>query len=118
MTSQEFFSRLGRLGTVPDLAGVRATYRYEIYGAGVWRVIVQGGRIEVAQGRGRADGTLFADASDFSEIVSGRRNLVTALMQARVSFEGSVEHLVKQPVLLGLKDALEKLGGEPRTVQP
>lgn len=109
MTVHDVFSRLAAARFLPDLRGVNATYCYDIKGAGKWRAIVRDGTVEVEEGVGGVDCdvdcTLICDAPDFVDIVAGRRKTITALMQGRLTYRGSIEHLLHQVTILGLDQA-------------
>jgi putative sterol carrier protein len=99
MTVDQFFARLAEIRVVPELRGVKATYSYYIAGAGEWRVTVDRGSVEVQAGTGASDCTVAADATDFLEIILGRRNTTTALMQGCLRFRGPIVHLLHQAAL-------------------
>ncbi len=110
MTPQEFFTRLAAAGFLTELRGVNATYRYDVEGAGRWRVIVSDGKVEVRSGSGAADCVVSCEAPVFVDIVVGKRNVVTALMQGRLTFDGPIEHLIVQTNLMRL-EGIAEVGG-------
>jgi putative sterol carrier protein len=99
MTIEQFFARLAQARVVPELRSVTASYLYDIEGTGQWRVAVNRGAVEVDAGGGAADCTISAEADDFLDVVLGRRNPTTALMQGRVRFRGPIALLLNQPPL-------------------
>jgi hypothetical protein len=100
MEVRDFFARIARRAHLSELEHLRATYRYEIRGAGTWRVIVRDGDVSVEEGDGPCDCTLAADEVDFIDVVSGLRNAITCLMQGRLTFRGSRELLIGHRHLL------------------
>src|SRR5262245_23096336 len=96
MTIHEFFSRLRSLRFPPELRDVTATYRYDVEGAGQWRVLVKGGALEVLEGPGEADCIVSCTAQDFIDLLLGRWKPIIALMQGRVAFQGPIHHLINQ----------------------
>ena len=115
MTVEEFFENLVALGFLPDLRDTRGTYRYDIVGAGRWLVIVCDGVVQIEkESEGAAtevDCTLIFDAPDFIDVALARRNAVTALMQGRIVFRGSIHHLPNQLPIL--ESMLPQLGESP-----
>ena len=81
---------LATRGLDPRLERFSGTYRFDVEGAGTWRVAVDHGAMTVTEGEGAADCTIRCDEGDFVRIASGRQNLVTAFMQGRVQIEGSM----------------------------
>jgi putative sterol carrier protein len=95
MTAQDVFARLAANRTVPSLLGAHGSCRFEIEGAGVWRIDIRDGEVTVRRaGKQVADCSIACSESDFTEIAGGRRNAVTAIMQGRVVFKGDVQQLV------------------------
>jgi putative sterol carrier protein len=102
MTVQDVFARIAAVGRVPTLSGVTASCRFDIAGAGSWLLTVRDGTVDARRGaQAKAECTIAVDEADFLEIIAGRRNTTTAIMQGRVVFRGDVQNLpVLQQVFL------------------
>jgi putative sterol carrier protein len=74
----------------PLLRSVTGSYSFEIEGVGYWFLSVHEGAITIEEVRRPADCMIQCDESDFIDIIEGRRNLITALMQGRVKVEGDI----------------------------
>jgi putative sterol carrier protein len=83
-------ARAAARGFDERLADVEGSYRFDVDGAGSFRVEVDHGKITVREDRGRsaADCVVACSEQDFLEIAGGERDLLTAFMQARVRIEG------------------------------
>jgi putative sterol carrier protein len=87
---REFFESLpGRLD--PEATrGQRATYRFEVDGAGNWIVAVDDGSVDVREGDGEADVTIAASEKTFLGLVRGEQSPVTAFMTGKVKVSGDM----------------------------
>jgi ubiquinone biosynthesis protein UbiJ len=74
----------------PLLRGVTGTYLFEIEHVGFWFLSVWDGAIKIEEVQHDADCTIRCDEPDFIDIIEGRRNLLTALMQGRVKIHGDI----------------------------
>ena len=74
----------------PFLRGVRGSYLFEIEQVGTWWLSVDDGSIAFDEQRRDADCVIHCSEADFIDIVEGRRNLVTAVLQGRVKVRGDV----------------------------
>jgi putative sterol carrier protein len=74
----------------PLLRRVNGTYLFEIKDVGHWFISVRDGAISIEETRHDADCTIGCDESDFIDIIEGRRNLLTAAMQGRITIRGNV----------------------------
>jgi putative sterol carrier protein len=70
--------------------GTRASYRFDVAGAGSWRVDVNDGEVEVRESDAPADCVIRASENDLLRIVRGELNPVTAYMTGRVKVQGDV----------------------------
>jgi putative sterol carrier protein len=73
----------------PKLRGLEGTYRFDIGGRHIY-VSVQNGAAKVRESRANADFEMQASEEDFSDIMIGRRNFLTAIMQGRVRIKGDL----------------------------
>ena len=83
------------------LRGVHGTYLFDIDKVGCWFVAVDDGAIHVEETKRDADCTISCDEADFVDIVEGRRNLLTSVMQGRVQVQGDLALAQKFHRLVG-----------------
>ena len=100
-SARELFEELpGRIDPART-RGVRASYRFDVAGAGSWRVDVNDGEVDVAESGEPADCVIHASEDDFLRVVRGDLNAVTAYMTGRVKVEGDVALATRLRELLG-----------------
>ncbi|MGZ3697249.1 MAG: SCP2 sterol-binding domain-containing protein [Bdellovibrionota bacterium] len=85
---REFFTeRLGR-SSDPRFASLKGTFRFDVQGAGSWRLSVDHGELDLQESNEPADCLLQWSDKDLADILSGRRNFLTAFLQGRVRVQG------------------------------
>ena len=89
-SARELFEELPGRVDPARTRGVRASYRFDVAGAGSWRVDVNGGEVDVAESDGPADCVIRASEEDFLRVVRGDLNAVTVYMTGRVKVEGDI----------------------------
>ena len=95
-SAREFFESLeSRAGGSPQVAGLTATYLFEIDGAGTWTVAVDQGAVSVREGQGDADTTISASEDTFVQIVRGEQNPTTAFMMGKLKVKGDLGQAMK-----------------------
>jgi len=72
----------------PRLQGINGSYRFDIEGAGSWRMEVSDGTVAITEGTAPADCVIRCEEADFVRIARGEQNLLTAALQGRVQVEG------------------------------
>jgi putative sterol carrier protein len=72
----------------PRLQGINGSYRFDIEGAGSWRMEVRDGTVAITEGTAPADCVIRCEEADFVRIARGEQNLLTAALQGRVQVEG------------------------------
>jgi putative sterol carrier protein len=90
MTAHEVFQQHEFQKYEPLLRGVTGSYLFEIEHAGYWFISVSHGAIRLEEARHDADCTICCDEPDFIDIIEGRRSLITAAMQGRVTVRGDI----------------------------
>jgi putative sterol carrier protein len=70
--------------------GTTASYRFDVQGAGSWRVEVDDGAVAVTESDEPADCVIRASEENLLRIVRGELNPVTAYMTGRVRVEGDI----------------------------
>jgi putative sterol carrier protein len=89
--ARQFFESLeARAGGSSKAAGLTATYRFDIAGAGTWTVRVDSGRVSVQDGGEAADTTIEASEDTFMEIVRGEQNPTSAFMMGKLKVRGDM----------------------------
>src|SRR5436190_16937006 len=74
----------------PELERVVGSYRWDVADVGSWYVGVDHGAVTIREGRLDADCVIGSDAPDFWAIIEGHQNLLTAMMQGRVTIQGDL----------------------------
>jgi len=95
MDAREFFETLSTRVDPSKTAGVNKSYIFDIEGAGVWKVDVTDGGIEVTEGGGDADVTIRASEETFNAIAEGQQNPTTAYMTGKLKIEGDMSAAMK-----------------------
>jgi hypothetical protein len=93
--ASDVFARLGSGGRDPRLAGTRGTVRFDVRGAGSWRIHLDDGRYSVERGGGASDLSIGCDEADFVNVMLGVQNFVTALLQNRFEASGDTALLLR-----------------------
>lgn len=93
----EFFAELGRRGHEPLLEKAKGSARFDIaYGRRTerWLVIIDKGNLRVSRRNAAADCIVRADRSSFERAVSGKQNLMAAVLRGEVAIGGDPRLLV------------------------
>ena len=87
---REFFESIeGRLDP-SKTAGVTASYRFDIAGAGRWYIDVDEGKMTVTESEADADCVIQASEEHFAKIIRGEANPMTAYMTGKLKVKGDV----------------------------
>jgi putative sterol carrier protein len=100
-SAQEVFQIYSNHKDEPILRGVRGSYLFDIEQVGTWFVSVDDGALTFDEKPHEADCVIGCSEQDFVDIVEGRRNLITAVLQGRVQVRGDVALAQKFHGLLG-----------------
>ena len=89
-TAREFFEQLAArtAGGSDRTRGLTATYRFDVEGAGSWRVEVDDGAVSVSESDADADCVIAVSEDTLLGIVSGRQSPTGALLMGRIRLEG------------------------------
>jgi|RhiMethySRZTD1v2_1073278.scaffolds.fasta_scaffold02787_14 putative sterol carrier protein len=98
--ASDLFARIGAEGRDTRLVGTRGTVKFDIRGAGIWRVHFDNGRYLVEASDGPADLVVACDEADFVRVTEGKQNFVTAVLQNRFEASGNVALLLKLNTVL------------------
>ena len=89
-TAREFFHELQAktAGGSERTRGLTASYRFDIDGAGTWRVDVDDGTVTVAESDGAADCVIKVPEELFLRIVRGEQSPMGAYFMGKIRVEG------------------------------
>ena len=100
-TAREFFesleSRLNASGS-GDFTGV---YRFDISGAGSWRVDLANGKAEVTESNEGGDCVVSMNENVFLRVLSGDQNPMTAFLMGKIRVDGDMGMVMRLKDLLG-----------------
>jgi putative sterol carrier protein len=100
-SAREFFEGLPARIDPERARALDAAYRFDIDGAGSWRVESEGDRLVVGESDAPADCVIRADERTFLRIVRGEQSPMGAYMTGKVRVEGDVGLALKLRELLG-----------------
>jgi putative sterol carrier protein len=92
---KEFFETLETRVDSAKAAGLNASYRFEIDGAGTWLVEVDDGRVSVSENEGEADTTISTSTETFMKIANGEQNPTSAYMSGKLKVKGDMGQAMK-----------------------
>ena len=89
-TAAEFFDDLRANADASRAASLNASYRFDIAGAGSWRVEARDGAIAVEQSREPADCVIATDEETFLGVVKNEQSPIGAFMTGKIRVEGDM----------------------------
>ena len=92
---REFFETLESRVDPAKAAGMNASYRFEIDGAGTWIVNVDDGKVSVSENGADADCTISASSETFMKIANGEQNPTAAYMSGKLKVRGDMGQAMK-----------------------
>jgi hypothetical protein len=99
-SARELFAGVQPEGHEPRFAGTHATVRFDVRGAGSWLLRIDDGNYSIQEGSGNADLVVVSDEEDFTNVMEGRHNFITAALQNRLEASGDLGLLVKFQAVL------------------
>jgi len=87
-TAREFFEELPQKIDREATRGTHASYRFDVDGAGTWRVEIDDGTARVSESSDDADCVIAMSEKTFLKIVRGEQNPATAYMLGTVKAKG------------------------------
>jgi putative sterol carrier protein len=102
-SAREFFEDLTArtAGGSERTRGLRATYRFDVDGAGSWLVAVDDGTVAVSESDADADCVIAVSEDTLLGIVRGEQNAMGAFLMGRISVEGDAGLAMRLRDLLG-----------------
>ena len=92
---KEFFETLETRVDPAKAAGLNASYRFDIDGAGSWLVEVDDGKVSVSENGGDADTIISTSAETFMKIAGGEQNPTSAYMSGKLKVKGDIGQAMK-----------------------
>ena len=95
METREFFETLESRVDASKTAGMNNSYVFDIEDAGIWKVDVVDGRIDVTEGGTDGDVTIRASEETFRAVANGEQNPTTAYMTGKLKIDGDMGAAMK-----------------------
>ena len=92
---REFFETLESRVDTAKAAGMSASYKFDIDGAGSWHVDVDDGKVSVTENGDDADCTIATSAETFMKIAKGEQNPTAAYMSGKLKVKGDMGAAMK-----------------------
>ena len=92
---REFFETLESRVDPVKAAGLTATFRFDIDGAGNWTVDVDDGKVSVTENGGEGDTTITTSSETFLKIANGEQNPTAAYMSGKLKVKGDMGQAMK-----------------------
>jgi putative sterol carrier protein len=100
-SAREFFEGLSERIDPERAQGLDASYRFDVEGAGTWRLEADGDRVVVSESDAPADCVIRTDERTFLRIVGGEQSPMGAYMTGKVRVEGDLGLALKLRELFG-----------------
>ena len=92
---REFFETLETRVDSSKAAGMTASYKFDIDGAGSWLVDVDDGKVTVTEDGGEGDCTISTSSETFLKIANGEQNPTAAYMSGKLKVKGDMGQAMK-----------------------
>jgi len=89
-SARHLFATLDRRVDASELAGLRSSCRFDVAGAGSWRVLIANGSVHVSESHDPADTVITVSEDLLLQLVRGDQNATTALLSGRVEIAGDL----------------------------
>ena len=93
----EAMARVPRTGYDVRFTSLQGTVSFKVAGVGSWQLCMHDGRFDVIDGEGDAEaGVVFSlDQDTFVELIEGRQNFLTGILQGRIRVVGNLALALK-----------------------
>ena len=85
-----FLASLKPANLPPAVKSASLTYRFELEDGRTWDLLLQDGRLSVAEGKAEPDVVIRCAPDEWARVLSGRVNLLTAWMRGDVGMRGDL----------------------------
>ena len=89
-SARQLFATLDRRVDAAELAGLRSSCRFDVAGAGSWRVLIANGSVHVSESHDPADTVITVSEDLLLQLARGDQNATTALLSGRVEIVGDL----------------------------
>jgi putative sterol carrier protein len=89
-SAREFFAQVPARIDPEQARRLDASYRFDVEGAGSWRLEGDGERVVVSESDAPADCVIRTDEATFLGIVGGRQSAMAAYMTGKIRVEGDL----------------------------
>jgi putative sterol carrier protein len=100
-TAREFFEGLEARLNASGVGDASGSYRFDIAGAGSWRVDLTDGRAQVSESDEGGDCVVRVKEDVLLRLISGDQNPMTAFMMGKIKVDGDVGMAMRLKDLLG-----------------
>ena len=100
-SAQQFFDDLQANADARRASDLTASYRFDIEGAGMWRVDVLAGVVTVEQSQEPADCMIATDEQTFLGVVQNQLSPIGAFMTGKIRVEGDMGLALRLRDLIG-----------------
>jgi putative sterol carrier protein len=97
----QFFDELAANADASRVSDLTASYRFDIEGAGSWRVNVEAGAVTVEQSQEPADCEIATDEQTFLAVIRSEQSPIGAFMTGRIRVEGDMGLALRLRDLIG-----------------
>ena len=94
-SAREFFESLEGRPAPASIAGTRASYRFDVEGAGSWRVDLADGELTVAEAGEGGDCVIRLKENVLLRLLRGEQNPITAFMTGKITVDGDMTLALK-----------------------
>ena len=100
-SARQFFEGLQGRADSSRAAGLSASYRFDIEGAGTWHVDVENGAVTVTESHDPADCVIATDEQTFLAVVGNEQSPMGAFMTGKIRVEGDMALALRLKDLVG-----------------